>query len=180
MDPAKFDGVFCDLEERVVRNHSIKVAGRYWSCRELDHFLGRKVVVRVRAYHGFNELRLERFDGKFIGIATPDRQFEFDDPRGAHTSADRKQATRQAIAMADHSMPDVDLAASKRAQVHSQLPIPPNAPAGAITVTLDGATGRSIVPTPGRRKSRAENDAGTRNQMVALQAILDAKKATQK
>lgn len=180
MDPARFDSVFCDLETRLVRNQSIKVAGRHWSCPALDEFLDQKVVARVPAYHGFNELRLEKFDGTFIGIATPDRQFEFDDPRGALTSAERKKATRQAIAAADRSAPDVDMGASRQAFARAQLPIHPNPPAGAIAVTMDGPTGRSIVPTPGRRKSRAENDAGTRNQMVALQAILDAKKAMQK
>jgi len=180
MDPAEFDGVFCDLETRVVRNHSIQVAGRTWSCPDLDRFLGQKIVARVPAYHGFSELRLEQLDGKFIGIATPDRQFEFDDPRGALTSAERKKATREAIALADRSTPDVDLAASKQALVRLQLPIHPNPPAGAIAVTMDGPSGRSIVPAPIRRRTRAENDAGAMSQMVALQAILDAKKAMQK
>ncbi len=180
MDPAEFDGIFCEPESRIVQNQSIRVAGRLWSCPALDGFLGQKVIARVPAYHGFNELRVEQMDGTFIGIATPDRQYEFDDPRGALTSAERKKATRRAIGAADKSTPDVDMGASRRAFAAGQLPVQPNPPAGAIAVTLDGPTGRSIVPAPIRRRTRAENDAGAMNQMAALQAILDAKKAMQK
>lgn len=175
MNPVQFDSIFCEPEARVVRNHSIKVGGRNWGCPELDRFLGQKVIARVPAYHGFNELRLEQLDGTFIGIATPDRQFEFDDPRGALTSAERKKATRQAIAAADRSAPEVNLAASRQTIAASQMPVHPNAPAGTISVTMDGPTARNIVPVPRRQRSRAD-DTGALQQMEALRAILNAKK----
>jgi len=167
MKPEDFDGIFCEPATRTVRNHAVKVAGRYWTCPELDEFAGTSVVARVPIYHGFNELRLERPDGKFLGIARPEREFEFTDPRGAHHSADRKARARKAIARLAGSVPTVDLLASRLEFGRSQQAIAPPEAAGVVSVNLDGPAARTVVPSPVRPTTRAEREA-ERAELLAI------------
>lgn len=168
MDSTNFDAIFSEPHSREVRNHSVQVGGRTWTCPELDGYLGSKVVVRIPVYHGFNELRLEDTKGAFLGIARPDRQFDYIDPRGAQTSAARKKATRAAIAAASRSVPDVDMEQSRIAFGQAQMPIAANEASGRVAFDLAGGTpAAAVIPRYAAPQTRAERDA-ERAEMLAL------------
>jgi hypothetical protein len=59
MDPENLPSVFTRPEPRSVRQHTISLDGRTWTCPELDAYFGDKVIARMPVYHGFNELLVE-------------------------------------------------------------------------------------------------------------------------
>lgn len=165
LNPDQFDSLFVTRKTRTVRNQAISVGGRLWTCRGLDGHLADQVIACVPLYHGFNELRLETLDGAFIDIATPDREFEFDDNRGAQSSNDRKKATRNAIRETAKSVPKVDMGESRQLFGDSQPPIHANPPAGEIRVSLEGQHAKAIVPSKSARSSQQERLA--ENERIA-------------
>jgi hypothetical protein len=95
--PSDLLTVFTGPQSRRVNQHSISVDGRIWTCPGLDSYFENSLVVRIPVYHGFNELLLLDAKGNEIGIATPDVEYAYLDPRGAQQSALRKSDRVKAI-----------------------------------------------------------------------------------
>jgi hypothetical protein len=130
--------VFTKREKRAVEKHSIKVDGRFWTCPELDRYLENSLTACIPVYHGFNELLLLDRKGNEIGVATPDKVFDYFDQRGARRSAARKADRNKAIRALDKSVPDVNVGAEIIAFGERRSPPIPNAPRGIVSVTKGG------------------------------------------
>jgi hypothetical protein len=164
MDPEGLLVAFTRPQERAVIQGSISLNGRSWTCPELQAFQGAKVVARVPAYHGFNELLVETLAGERLGIAVADREFSYLDPRGAQAWAERTKrhnAGRRALAK---DVRPIDMADELAAFGAASPPVIPNIPRDVVRVGKAGdAHPRLIAPRAGavmeaeeRRREAAE------------------------
>ncbi|QND52787.1 transposase [Phyllobacterium sp. 628] len=165
IDEERFYLAFSKSETRKLEKHAFRLGGRLWSCHELDCCFERTVSVRVPAYHGFNQLLVETTGGKHIGWATPDRKFNYLDPRGAQTSAARDKDRRKALRDMKRSVPEIDVLGKLIEIGAHAVPIIPNEPAGVISVAMNDVDERAIVPSRSEKK--------TRQQMEDEQRVVD-------
>lgn len=158
IDDSQFYMAFTKPEKRKLEKHSFSLGGRYWTCDELDQCFEPTVVVRVPAYHGFNELLVETVAGERIGWAKPNVQFAYDDPRGAQTSAARDQNRRRALRELKHSVPDIDPLEKLIEIGRGASDIVPNPPTAVISVDMDWSRERAIVPARTPKTTRQQRE----------------------
>lgn len=173
VDDSQFYMAFAKPERRKLDKHAFSLGGRFWTGPELDKCFETTVIVRVPAYHGFNELLVETVSGERIGWATPDREFTYDDPRGAQTSATRDRERKRALREMQRSVPEIDVL-GKLIEIGEGTPnVVPNAPAGVITVDLDGGSGRAIVPARTAKTTRQQMEEEQRRQDEARALLIN-------
>ncbi|MCY1668605.1 hypothetical protein [Rhizobium sp. SL86] len=158
IDEAQFYMAFTKPEKRKLNKHVFSLGGREWTCEELDRCFENTVIVRVPAYHGFNELLVETLQGERIGWAKPNVQLPYDDPRGAQTSAARDKNRKRALREMKRSVPDID-PLEKLIDIGKSTPdVVPNPPAALISVDVDWNRERAIVPTKTAKKTRQQRE----------------------
>lgn len=140
--------IFAKEETRTVRNQAIRVNGREWTCPELDAYLGDKVIVRIPAYHKFNELLILDENGERLGIAQPSEKFAFHDKRGAQIAYERKKARNGAIRELNKSAPDIDIGERLIEFGEAADEVVPNEPDAFISIDTGGRPAQFITPTP--------------------------------
>ncbi|QDG77335.1 hypothetical protein [Labrenzia sp. PHM005] len=162
IDPDRLNTVFTKPETRKVRQHGISVGGRRWSCDELDVWFHDTITVHIPQYHGYNTLRLTKQDGSFLGIAHPEEEFAFFDPRGARRSAERNTRRNKALREADRSTPDIDIGAELVKLAQHAPEVVPNVPRGTLTVTQELEHQRVLRPEHGDPCSESEDERDRR------------------
>ncbi len=170
IDPDRLHTVFTRPETRKVRQHGISVGGRKWTCDELDVYFEEIVTVHVPQYHGYNALRLTGSNGEFIGIARPEEEFTFLDPRGAKRSAERVKRRNRALRRADNSVPSINIGAELLELGRSRPDIVPNAPRGTISVASEGKDRQALRPEYGKPIKETEEEKHRRE----IAAVRDA------
>ncbi len=148
MEPDRLHTVFTRPETRKVRQHAISVGGRIWTCDALDGYFHDTVTVHVPQYHGYNALRLTGPDGKLLGIAAPQEERAFNDPRGAKRSAERVKRRNIALRALDKAVPDVDVGAALVELGKTAPPVIPNSPRATVRVTEEEVHAQAILPDP--------------------------------
>lgn len=169
IDPSQLLTVFTRTETRVVRQHGISVAGRTWSCPELDEYFGKTVTVKIPQLGlGFNELWIGDSYGNTLGIATPDAVASPLDTRQAQHSADRKRRTESAARelqrqVAGRAPAGADIIAFGEARP----PVEPNPPHGRVSVGA-GDDGRAFYPkaAPDREAEIQASHENTRERLA--------------
>lgn len=167
IDSDRLNTVFTKPETRKVRQHGISVGGRRWSCDELDVWFHDTITVHIPQYHGYNALRLTKPDGSFLGIAHPEEEFAFFDPRGARRSAERNTRRNKALREADRSTPDVDVGAELVTLAQHAPEVVPNLPRGTLTVTQELEHQRDLGPEHGDPCSESEDERDRREIAAA-------------
>ncbi|TAA61620.1 hypothetical protein [Shinella sp. JR1-6] len=174
IDDSQFYMAFAKPERRKLEKHAFSLGGRLWTGPELDRCFETTVIVRVPAYHGFNELLVETVQGERIGWATPDCEFLYDDPRGAQTSAARDKNRKQALRKMQRSVPEIDVLGKLIEIGEGAAQIVPNAPAGVISVDLDGGGSHAIVPVRSAKKTRQQLEEKQREMDEARSLLVRA------
>lgn len=174
MDPERLHTVFTRPETRKVRQHAISVGGRIWTCDALDEYFHDTVTVHVPQYHGYNALRLTGPDGAVLGIATPQEELAFNDPRGAKRSAARVKRRNAALRALDKAVPDVDVGAALVEIGKATPPVVPNAPRGTISVTAEVLEDQAIIPDPAQHRSSTDEERQRKEIAAVRQNFLKA------
>ncbi|MEP4768253.1 MAG: Mu transposase C-terminal domain-containing protein [Roseibium sp.] len=172
IDPDRLNTVFTKPETRKVRQHGISVGGRRWSCDELDAWFHDTVTVHIPQYHGYNALRLTKPDGSLLGIAHPEEEFAFFDPRGARRSAERNTRRNRALRNADRSAPDIDIGAELVKLAHRVPEAVPNVPRGTITVTQELEHQQALRPEYAEPCSESEDERDRREIAAARDTFI--------
>ena len=173
IDDSQFYMAFAKPERRKLDKHAFSLGGRLWTGPELDRCFESTVIVRVPAYHGFNELLVETVQGARIGWATPDCEFIYDDPRGAQTSAARDKNRKQALRKMQRCVPEIDVLGKLIEIGEGATDVVPNAPAGVISVDLDGGGSRAIVPARTAKTTRQQVEEEQRRQDEARALLIN-------
>jgi hypothetical protein len=173
IDDSQFYMAFAKPERRKLDKHAFSLGGRFWTGPELDKCFETTVIVRVPAYHGFNELLVETVSGQRIGWATPDREFAYLDPRGAQASAARDKGRKRALRELQRSVPEIDVLGKLIEIGEGAADVVPNAPAGVISVNLDTGTGRAIVPARTAKTTRQQMEDEQRRQDEARALLIN-------
>ena len=126
---------FSALETRKVINQSIRVAGRTWTCDELDACLDDTIHVRIPKWcAGFNALILEDSKGNQMGIARPQELSHPLDPRRAKHSARRISTRNKSIRQLAKQVPEIDVAAQIIEASNDRTPVTSNEPDTVINM----------------------------------------------
>ena len=174
IDDQQFYMAFTKPEPRNLEKHAFWLDGRLWTCPELDRCFDRKVMVRVPAYHGFNELLVETLGGSQIGWAKPNRKVNYLDKRGAETSASRDKERRKALREMERSVPDIDVLGKLIAIGEGAIPVSPNPPSAVMSVTLPTSEERAIVPSSSKAKTRQQIEEEQREMDEARSLLVRA------
>ncbi len=174
MDPSRLHTVFTRPETRKVRQHGISVGGRTWTCDELDTCFHDTVTVHIPQFHGYNALRLTGPDGELLGIATPQEEFAFNDPRGAKRSADRVKRRNRALRTLDKSVPNVDVGAALVELGRTASPILPDSPRATVRVTGEEVYAQAILPASEILPSLTEDERERREIAAIREAAFSA------
>ncbi len=166
LDPMDLLTVFTKPETRTVRKHGIEADGRVWSCDGLRQFFGNKVQVHIPRYgFGFNMLKIFDMQGREIGVAVPDQEYSYFDPRGAQESARRTAIREKALTQLSKSEPPIDVKAELIEYGGKQLPVIPNEPDGVVSVGAGrGETSLAIRPAMTKRKTQQQIEDEVRKQ----------------
>lgn len=166
LDPTDLLTVFTKPETRTVRKHGIEADGRVWSCDGLRRFFGNKVLVHLPRYgFGFNMLKVFDMHGREIGIAVPDQEYSYFDPRGAQESARRTSVREKALTQLAKSAPPIDVKAELIEYGAKQLPVIPNEPDGVVSVGAGHVeTSLAIRPAMTKRKTQQQIEEEVRKQ----------------
>lgn len=157
-------------ETRVVRQGAIQFQNLYWTCPELQSYLGDRVSILVPKYEDWSRLPVKDDRGHLLGFAEPDRTFGFRDAAGAIEAHDRAQRNRRAIAALERAVPTVNRL-KERLELATDLPPPPVAP---VVASISHSKEASIIaaglnePAAARRNRLA--DEVSRNQNADLAA----------
>lgn len=134
--------VLCVRETRKVTNHSVKVAGRVWTCDELDAYHGDTVFVRIPKWcAGFNALILETDKGEQLGIARPQELTHPLDERQAKHSAHRNATRNKSMRAMAKTVPEINVAAEIIEAASDRPSVTPNEPDAVITAGLQPVHG---------------------------------------
>lgn len=131
IEPNAFRIAFSTEESRKVHQGSIKHAGQFWTCPELQAYQGDRVTALIPKYEDWSALPLRGEDGELLGFARPDTKFGFLDPAGAREAKKRQLIHRNGVRALDRTVPDIDPLAERAAFV-AALPPPPVPPTAAI------------------------------------------------
>lgn len=178
LNPEDFLTVFTRIETRVVRKHGIDADGRTWLCDGLLGHFGKKVQVHIPLYgFGFNMLKVCDLNGREIGIATPDQEYSYFDPRGAQESARRSSIREKELTKLAKSVPQIDVKAELIAYGEKQVPVIPNEPDGVVSVNRNAGAGNQVImPAMTKQKTRAQEEEEFRLVEEACAALTRANK----
>ncbi|MEP1930677.1 MAG: hypothetical protein ABJJ37_05310 [Roseibium sp.] len=119
-----------------------------------------------------NALRLTKPDGSLLGIAHPEEEFAFFDPRGAKRSAERNTRRNRALRNADRSAPDIDIGAELVKLAQRVPEAVPNTPRGTITVTQELEHQQALRPEYGEPRSESEDERHRREIATARDTFI--------
>jgi hypothetical protein len=150
---------FSTEESRVVRQGSITVNGQWWTCPELQAYLGDRVTVLLPKYEDWGALPIKDDRGRWLGMAVPDRAFHPLDPEGAREAKRRSRRHEANVVEIGRRVQRRDLVGEAIASAASAPPAPPVESGGIVTLNADAAAmGRAIGETPRERLEREQGD----------------------
>lgn len=155
VDPFALRVAFSTEETRTVRQGSINVGGRRWTCPELQSYLGDQITVLIPKYEDWLSLPLRDDHGRWLGNAVPDQAYHPLDPEGARETAKRSRRFETAVRTMGRTLPRRDLVgeAIASAALVPDLPVPRSE--AVVKLRSDAAAiGRAIEETPKQRRAR--------------------------
>lgn len=173
IDPRELHTVFATDESRIPRQGYISFDGDKWTCRELQAFQGKRVIVRAPKFDDPAVLPLlDPANRNIIGFATRASRFGILDPAGAREAAAMDRASKDGIRQLRSNAPDID-PNREIARLVSTLPPAPSAPiAGVIGVSDEAAAiAKGMAETPAERHERQQRKAEQKH--LARMAILE-------
>lgn len=173
MDPRDHLLAFTRPETRVVTQGCISVFGKSWTCPELWAHLGRTVTVHIPPWHRFDGLLVQDAAGKMLGVARPDEEFGYLDPRGAQASATRKKVHHDAIRAAGKTVRRRDIAAELAAIGAETYAVIPNMPKETVRIGSPGMElPRAIAPANAKPQNTKADQIREAEEIRALRASL--------
>ena len=159
VDPHALRVAFSEERTRKVRQGSIEVRGRCWTCPELHAYLGEWVTVLIPKYDDWSVLPVRDDQGRLLGYAEPDLAYHPLDSAGARESRRRSTRQEKSIRAAARETPRRDLVGEAIALAEGTAPPPVPESNGVITLNSDAATmGRAIAEKPQQREARRQSE----------------------
>lgn len=176
LDPRQLHVAFSEPVTRIPRQGCISFDGDKWTCRELQKFQGRSVIVRAPKFHRFSVLPLvDPVTQEIIGYAEREQSYRILDSAGAREAAKREKANRAGIRELRASSSKVNTNVEIGRFVSSLAPALLAPVTGTLSISDQHAEiARGMAETPATRRERAQDQAERehRSRLAIIESAL--------